>query len=265
MGCTTTGLDPPSSSPTSPSDHDRHLPGLQTTPPLDSPSPSRFRLHHAGHWPYGPHSSSGSPSGVEQHSGALRLPHESLVLGRACRGSRVEKICGQNQCIGTLMERSNRFGNLTFPFFCLSLPAPSEGLAAQEKTTSSKPSGKQGLLISTASGTKHGAVNIHAFGGLCLTCYAQQSQEVIVTLVLDQNFLSKLCTGSVSSAAVLVLDIEKLTERETRIATLSRNRLSHHHHTLQSESLHASLSTGGCHGGASSTCLTSDSSPSCIM
>lgn len=64
---------------------------------------------------------SGCPAGVEQDSGALRLPRdpglESSVLGRACRGSRVEKICGQNQCIGTLMERSDRFGNFTFPFF----------------------------------------------------------------------------------------------------------------------------------------------------
>lgn len=65
--------------------------------------------------------SSECPGGVEQESGALRLLQdpslESSVWGRACRGSQVEKICGQNQCIGTLMERSNRFGNFTFSSF----------------------------------------------------------------------------------------------------------------------------------------------------
>lgn len=121
--------------------------------------------------------SSGCPGGVEQDSGALRLPQdpglESSVLGRACRGSRVEKICGQNQCIGTLMERSNRFGNFTFPFFSPgTIRRPHH---RRKTTTSSKPSGKKGLLISTASGTKHDAVNIHSFGGLCLTCYTLQS------------------------------------------------------------------------------------------
>lgn len=81
--------------------------------------PESIRVHNAGHWPvHPPHHPSDYPRGVEQDSGALGLPQdpglESNVLGRACRGSRVEKICGQNQCIGTLMERSNRFGNFTF-------------------------------------------------------------------------------------------------------------------------------------------------------
>lgn len=65
--------------------------------------------------------SSEGPKGVEQDSGALRFPQdlglESDVWGRASRSSQVEKICGQNQCIGTLMGRSNRFGNFTFPSF----------------------------------------------------------------------------------------------------------------------------------------------------
>lgn len=61
----------------------------------------------------------GVPEELKQDSGALRFLQEpgpeSCVLGRACWGSRVEKIRGQNQCIGTLMERSNRFGNFAFP------------------------------------------------------------------------------------------------------------------------------------------------------
>lgn len=75
------------------------------------------------------------PTGVEQDLGALTLPQdiglESSVWGRAHRCSWVEKICGQNQCIGTLMERSGRFGNFTFSSFFLL--EPSEGLTTGEK------------------------------------------------------------------------------------------------------------------------------------
>lgn len=93
--------------------------------------------------------------------GAGRLPqdpgHESVVLDRACRGSRVEKICGQNQCIGTLMERSNRFGN--FSFF------PSAGAVAghycrrKNNILKSTRDRTEGLSIYAASGTKHDAVD----------------------------------------------------------------------------------------------------------
>lgn len=116
------------------------------------------------------------PNGAEQDSGALRLPQdpalESNVLGRACRGSRVEQICGQNQCIGTLMERSNRFGNFTFSSFSPgTIRRPHR---RRKKTTATKPSGKRGLLISTASGTKHDTVNNHSFSGRRPTCYTLQ-------------------------------------------------------------------------------------------
>lgn len=126
MGCTSTGRTPISPPPFFPPSH---LPLLTTTTiyhlhnlPLP---PSTHPLVDLGTpcWSlayYSPPSSE-RPGGVEQDSGALRLPQdpglESNVLGRACKGSRVEKICGQNQCIGTLMERSNRFGNFTFSSF----------------------------------------------------------------------------------------------------------------------------------------------------
>lgn len=109
--------------PPSPSGHHHHhLPSPQPTPPTIHPSLSRFGYTMLVTGLYSPsHPSSERPGGVEQDSGALRLPQdpglESNVLGRACRGSHVEKICGQNQCIGTLMERSNRFGNFTFSSF----------------------------------------------------------------------------------------------------------------------------------------------------
>lgn len=106
------------------------------------------------------------PTGVEQDLGALTLPQdtglESSVWGRAHRCSWVEKICGQNQCIGTLMERSSRFGNFTFSsfFFPGTLRRPHHW----RKTTSTNPSGEKGLLISTASETKHDTINIHFVG-----------------------------------------------------------------------------------------------------
>ena len=57
-----------------------------------------------------------------------------------------------------------------------------------------------------------------------------------------------------------------ITPPPTSLSEASREKTfspHHHHHTL--ESLYVNPSTGGCQCGASSTCLTSDSSPSCIM
>lgn len=98
----------------------------------------------------------GVPEELEQDSGALRLPQEpgpeSGVLGRACWGSGVEKICGQNQCIGTLMERSNRFGNFAFPVFPpVAIQGPHRW--REKKQHPQKPTGRRGLYISAASET----------------------------------------------------------------------------------------------------------------
>lgn len=129
--------DPPTSG------HHNHLPSLQTAPP------SHFtqRRLDFGYTMLVSGLCSRHPQGIPEQQrrvgGAVRLPldpgHESVVLDRACRGSQVEKICAQNQCIGTLMERSDRFGNFTFSFF--PLLAPSQDITAEARTTSWKPPG----------------------------------------------------------------------------------------------------------------------------
>lgn len=106
-----------------PSDyHHHHLPSPQPTPPTIYPSLRRFGYTMLVTGLCSPPLLS-VPVELDWIQGERRFPQdpslESDVLGRTCRGSRAEKICGQNQCIATLMGRSNRFGNFTFPTFSL--------------------------------------------------------------------------------------------------------------------------------------------------
>lgn len=128
MGRTSTGPEPPHPPPEPPQPLlflpppllTIYHPREQPLPPVH-PSPSRFWLHHAGHWPLHP-TRLKCPRGGEQDSGGTKaLLQDPPVLEsnveQACRGSRAEKIHGQNQCIGTLMERSDRFGNFSMSVF----------------------------------------------------------------------------------------------------------------------------------------------------
>lgn len=103
--------------PPSLSDHQHHLPSPQPTPPSIYTSPCRFgyAVPVTGLYSSLPLD---CPTGVQQDLGALKLPQdpglESNFWGRGCTCSWAEKICGQNQCIGTLMERCSRFEHFTF-------------------------------------------------------------------------------------------------------------------------------------------------------
>lgn len=163
--------------PPSPSDHHHHLPSPQPTPPAIHPSLSRFGYTMLVTGLYSPpHTPPESPNGVEQDSGALRLPQdpalESNVLGRAMqRQPRGTDLWSKSMHwhFGGALQQIWEFHILFFLSWHHQRASPPE-----EKTTATKPSGKRGLLISTASGTKHDTVNNHSFSGRRPTCYTLQ-------------------------------------------------------------------------------------------
>lgn len=128
---------------------------------------------------------------------------------------------------------------------------------------------EQGLFIYAASGTQHDAAGARSFAARIRhvgLAGAAEPPRICEDVALNKARFQM----SASAVALLLLKLylptcAGCTASSSAQQTHKDQTFPQRGHTFHARRSHASPSTGGCHRGASSTCLSSDSSPSCIV